>query len=105
MKSGTLKYLIEIYKPIITETEFGDTHVEWEFHYKTHANMMFNSGSRTNENNEIFYPTNRTFVVRHYVPVEDPMRIKFEDKYYQIISINPNKYYNDKEIYTELVNE
>lgn len=105
MKAGTLKYLIEIYKPIITETEYGDTNVEWEFHYKTHANMMYNSGSRINENNEIFYPTTRTFIVRHYVPVKETMRVKFEDKYYQIVSVNPNKYYNDTEIIADLVNE
>lgn len=105
MKAGTLKYIIEIYRPVITSTDFGNTHTEWEFHYKTHANMIFNSGNRINENNEIFYPTTRTFIVRHYVPVEDTMRIKFEDKYYQIVSINKNKYYNDIEINTDLVNE
>lgn len=105
MKAGILKEKIEIYEPIITTTDYGDSKIDYELHYTTHAHVMYNSGTRTNENNEVFYPTNRTFIVRHYVPVTEPMRIKFEDKYYQIISINPNKYYNDKEIYTELVNE
>lgn len=105
MKAGLLTDKIQIYRPNIINTDFGDTHTEWELHYTTRANVIYNSGSRTNENQEIFYPTNRTFVVRSYVPVNEPMRIKFEDKYYQIISIIPNKYYRNKTIYTELVNE
>lgn len=105
MKAGTLKWKIEIWKPITITTDYGDSKTEYELHYTTHANMLYNSGTRTVENDEIVYPNNKTFIVRHYVPVEEPMRVKFEGQFYQIISINPNKYYNDKELYTELVNE
>ena len=105
MKAGILKEPIEIWKPTRITTEFGDSETEYVLFYTTRAFVQYNSGSRTLENNEIFYPTNRTFIVRHYVPVVEKMRIKYNGKFYQIISINSNKYYNDKEIYTELVNE
>lgn len=105
MKAGLLKEKIEVYKPVTVTTDYGDSTTQYELFYTTRAHVMYNSGTRVNENSEIFYPTNRTFIVRHYVPVEEPMRIKFEDKYYQIISIDPNKYHNDREIYTRLVNE
>lgn len=105
MKAGLLKEKIEIYSPDIITTEYGDSKVEYMLHYTTRANVQYNSGARVNENNEVFYPNNKTFIVRHYVPVEEPMRIKFENKFYRIISINSDKYYNDKVIYTELVNE
>lgn len=105
MKAGLLTEAIEIYEPIITTTEYGNTKKTWGLFYKTRANVIYNSGSRIVENQEIFYPTNITFIVRKYVPVKEPMRIKFNDKYYQIISITPNKFYSNQEIYTQLVNE
>lgn len=105
MKAGILKEKIEIWEPVITTTDYGDTKIDYELFYTTRANVQYNAGARVNENSEVFYPTNKTFIVRHYVPVREPMRIKFEDKFYQISSIVPNKYYNDKVIYTELVNE
>ncbi len=105
MKAGILKEKIEIWEPQVTTTDYGDTKIDYVLFYTTRANVQYNSGSRVNENSEVFYPTNKTFIVRHYVPVREPMRIKFEDKFYQISSIVPNKYYNDKVIYSELVNE
>jgi head-tail adaptor len=105
MKAGILKEKIEIYEPVITTTDYGDTKTTWSLFYTTHAAVMHNGGSRGNENNEVFYSTNKTFIIRHYVPVVEKMRIKFEGKYYQITSIIPNKYFNDKEIQTQLVNE
>ena len=105
MKAGILKENIEIWEPNIITTEYGDSKMEYTWFYTTRANVQYNSGTRVNENNEVFYPTNKTFIVRHYVPVKEVMRIKFDDKFYRIISINADKYYNDKVIYTELVNE
>lgn len=105
MKAGILKEKIEIYEPTIITTDYGNSKREYTLHYTTRANVQYNSGARVNENDEVFYPNNKTFIVRHYVPVTEPMRIKFEDKFYRIISINSDKYYNDKVIYTELVNE
>lgn len=105
MKAGKLKERIEIWQPVVKTTDFGNTTTVYELLKSTRAEVIYNSGSRTNENKEIFYPTSRTFRVRYYVPVKEPMRIKFEDKFYQILSIEPNKYYNNKTIITDLVNE
>lgn len=105
MKAGILKERIEIHEPRIITTEYGDSKTEYSLFYVTRANVKYNSGSRVTENDEIVYPHSKTFIVRHYVPVKEPMRIKFEDNFYRIISINSNKYYNDKKIYAELVNE
>lgn len=105
MKAGILREKIEIYAPTVLNTEYGNTKTEYTLSYTTRASVQYDSGSRGNQNNEIFYSVTKTFIVRHYVPVSEPMRIKHEDKFYRIISIQPNKYYNDKEIITELVNE
>jgi SPP1 family predicted phage head-tail adaptor len=105
MKAGILKEQIQILQPIIQKTESGVNKTSWEPYYTTRASVQHNGGSRGTENNELFYSINKTFIVRHYVPVVEKMRIKYEGKNYKIISIIPNKYYNDKEINTELVNE
>lgn len=105
MKAGILKEKIEIYKPVVMQTDFGNSKTDYQQCYETRAAVLHNGGTRLNQNSEIFYPNNKTFITRHYVPVVENMRIKFENKFYQITSITPNKYYNDKEIYTELVNE
>lgn len=105
MKAGILKETIEIYKPIQRVTKFGDATTEYEFFYKTKSAVKYNSGSRQIMNDEIVYPSSRQFIIRHYVPVLETMRIKYDNKFYQIISIEPNKYYNDKSIIADLVNE
>lgn len=105
MKAGILKENIEIYEPVTVTTDFGNTTQTWQRFYTTRAAVMHNGGTRLNQNDEIFYPNNKTFIVRHYVPVVEKMRIHYQGKKYQITSIIPNKYFNDKEIYTTLVNE
>lgn len=105
MKAGILKENIEIYEPVTFTTDFGDTKQTWKRFYTTRAAVLHNGGTRINQNDEIFYPNNKTFIVRHYVPVVEKMRIHYQGKKYQITSIIPNKYFNDKEIYTTLVNE
>lgn len=105
MKAGILKENIEIYEPVTVTTDFGNTTQTWQRFYTTRASVLHNGGTRLNQNDEIFYPNNKTFIVRHYVPVVEKMRIHYQGKMYQITSIIPNKYFNDKEIYTTLVNE
>jgi hypothetical protein len=53
---------------------------------------------------EIFYPVNRTFIVRAYVPIIETDRIEYKGQDYKILSINQNIYYNDIEVVTTIVN-
>ena len=105
MKAGILKEVIELYEPKTIITEFGNQQTDKQYVCKTRASVQYDSGSRINQNDEIFYPVTKTFIVRYYIPVTEPMRIKHDNKFYRIISIEPNKYYNDKRIVTELINE
>jgi head-tail adaptor len=105
MKAGILREKIEIWEPVTTTTSYGDQQTEYQFVREVRANVRYDSGSRTTENDEIFYTVYKTFIVRYYTDVVETMRIKFDNKFYRILSIEPNKYYNDKVIHTELVNE
>lgn len=105
MNAGILREKIEIYEPTVTRTQYGNSKTSWSLHYTTRASVQYNSGFEKEENKEIVRTTVYTFIVRHYVPVNEKMRIKHEGKMYKIESIKPNKYYNDKEIVAELVNQ
>lgn len=105
MKAGLLKEKVYIYKPLVTKTDFGDTKVTYELSYTTRAGVLWNSGSRENENNEIFFAQNKTFIIRRYVPITEQCRIKYENKYYRVLSIEPNKKYHNLTVETTLINE
>lgn len=105
MKAGLLTERIELYQPIVTKTDYGSKNVEWEFVCSTRAAVDYVSGSRGLQSEEVFYPHTRTFLVRRYVPVEEPMRIRYNCQEFQITSINRNKKYQDILITADLVNE
>jgi len=105
MNSSLLKNQIDIYELKESKTEYGTIKKNYEFKYHTRAYVRFNSENQVISEGEVFYPINRTFIVRAYVPVTETDIIKFEDKSYKILSINKNIYYNDIEIQTTLINQ
>lgn len=105
MKAGMLKEVVELYKPLVTKSDFGGTNVSYEKFYTTRAGVLWDSGSRENENNEIFFAQYKTFIMRKYVPITEQSRIKYNNKLYRVLSIEPNKKYNNLTIVTELINE
>lgn len=104
MKAGILREKIELYKPVAVKTDFGNTKIEYQFYKDTRCHVQHNAGNKQDSNNEIFYSNSKNFIVRHYVDVQENMRVKYEGKFYSIESITPNKFYNDKEIYATLTN-
>ena len=99
MESRRLKESIEIYSIPVEDTPYGQINeVTPIFKYETRAGVIFDGQARVASEGEIFYPTDRTFVVRSYVPIVERDRIKWDDKWWRIISINTNKYFHDKEI-------
>lgn len=105
MKAGLLKEKISIYKPIVTKSDHGAQKLTYDLYYTTRSHVIHNSGSRDNESGEIFYSNSKTFIVRHYVPVNEHMQVEYNGKRYKIISIVPNKWYGNLEIYAEAINE
>lgn len=104
MNAALLKDPIDIYELNTTKTEYGTIQTNYVLKYHTRAYVRFNSENMTVSEGEIFFPVNRTFIVRSYVPVVETDQIEFEGKRYKILSINKNKYYNDTEIQTVLLN-
>jgi hypothetical protein len=106
MRAGLLTELIDIYSPTYEVNEFGEKIQTYGLTYTTRARVEHNGGSRTNDNNEIFFDYSKTFTVRSYVPITESDQIEFEGKRYRVLSIeNRRRDYNDKLVITELINQ
>lgn len=106
IRAGLLNEIIQILTPTSTVNEFGELVQTYNVSYTTRARVSHDSGTRSNENNEIFYNYSKTFTVRSYVPVNEFDLIQYNSKKYRIISIDDRiKQNNDKLIITELINE
>lgn len=106
MRAGLLTKPISIFQPITEINEFGEQLQQYVLKYNTRARVLHDSGNRTIDNNAIFYPYQKTFNVRSYVPVSEYDQIEFEGKRYRVITIeNRVEARNDKLVITELVND
>lgn len=105
MRAGLLTRPITILTPETTINEFGEQVQEYKLKYKTRARVLHDHGSRDIQNGEIFYPYQKSFNVRSYVPINEFDVIEFEGKRYRVITIdNRIERSNDKLIVTELIN-
>lgn len=105
MQAGLLNRIIEIYKPETITNSVGATTVNWNFVRQTRAKVRNLSMNRSQEINEIFYPTTREFIVRSYVEIDDFYRIKYDGKFYKIMSIDRRRESNDIVVLCDLINE
>lgn len=106
MIAGTLTELIEIYEPQVTINDYGEQTTDYILKYNTRARLLHNGGSRTVANgSEIVYPYRKELAVRQYLNIDDFDRVKWNDKYYKILDITPNKHNQEQIINIELINE
>lgn len=105
MKAADLKERIDIYKQVETRTASGAATITFERKYSCRARINYSSGNRILTNDEIFYTVDREFIVRTYVPVNESDEIRWNNKRWQILSIDHNLEYNDIIIKTTLINE
>ena len=105
MQAHLLKDPIDIYSLITEKTEYGTIQTKYEYKMHTRCFNRFNSENMTVSEGEVFYPISRTFIVRSYVPVVETDRIKWDEKWWRILSINKNKYHNNTEVQVTIVNE
>ena len=104
MNAAILREPIIINELITIKSDYGTIQTSYAKKYETKACVRFNSENMVVSEGEIFFPVNRTFIVRAYVPIVETDRIEYQGQEYKILSINKNIYYNDIEVVTTLVN-
>lgn len=106
MNAGTLTEIISVFRPVVEEGKYGPKKTVYvPYINKTKARIKWNNGARTNENNEILYSYNISFVVRGYHVIDEYMRIKWNNKMYRILNVIPDKHLNEIKIDAELLTE
>ena len=109
MRAGILKYPIEIWQVTVTTNEFNEQTDTYSKSFETRANITYNSGARSDINNEIVYPQTVTFEVRNYVPVGEYDHIKYNDKFYRILTLQEEdsnlQHSMMKKLICELIND
>lgn len=109
MKSGKLNNIVIIESPTTMINEYGEdeTIQTYSEKLKTRCDVVNDSGTRVNDNGEIFYPYNKTFVFWDYMDdkIDERDRIIFKGKPYRIITKDLIKENKTLFVKTELINE
>jgi head-tail adaptor len=101
---GKMRYDIIVQKKINIRGEFGEFKEEWSDYLNLKADVIYNNGGKTIDNDEIFNTQQITFTI-YYRDVKEDMIIIFNNKKYQINFINEIPYKQGIIISAELINE
>ena len=105
MRAGELRESITIKEPVVIKDSYGGNVTEWRDVISTRAKVKHDSGSRENQNNEIFHTAIVSFTIRLYHRLNESMIIIWNGRKYRILSIINELYKQSITIKTELINE
>ncbi len=105
MVAGRLNEVVKIYNLTTSINEYGERVETYTLTMTTRAKVEFNTGSRSNENDEIVFNYQKSFNLRSYVPVVDTSQIEWQSKRYRVLSVEKRREYNDIVVIGELINE
>lgn len=105
MRAGPLFDKIDVLHLVSSRNEFGEQVDQYQKCCSTRAQIVHNSGNKTDQNYETDYTYTKTFIVRSYVPIKEFDRIYFHDRMWNVISIEDDRIMNNKTIVATIVNE
>ena len=105
MRAGLLLEQIEVWKPTITINDFGEQDTTYNLSFKCRARVKHSGGNRTVENFENVYPYQQDLIVRIYQNINDFDRIKWNNKFYTILHIEPDRELQCKNLLIAEVND
>lgn len=105
MDAGRLNEVITIQRSVVLQNQYGANQTTWKDSIITRADVQFTDGSRLNENGDIFFRYTKIFTIRYYHQIQETDRIKWNNQYWRILSIEPDKGKQYKKIITELIND
>lgn len=106
MIAGKLNETIAIESPIMVENELGEIlDNRYKKKYSTKAQVIYQNGSTTIENNEILTSYSVQFIIRKYHKVDETDRVIFHNKPYKINSIEHSREYQLIKLNCQMMNE
>ncbi len=106
MFAGNLKETIVIESSNTHKNELGEV-VDCGYREKlrTKAQVIYQSGTRTIDNNEIFHAYSIQFVVRFYHEISESDRVVYRGQRYRIDSIEHSREYQLIKLNCDLIND
>lgn len=101
---GKMRYNIKVQKKVNIRGDFGEFNEEWSDYLNLKADVKYNSGTKTINNEEIFNTQQITFIT-YYRDITEDMIIIYNDKKYKILFIDEIPFKSGLNIKTELINE
>lgn len=105
MQSGLLNDKVEIFNQVISTNDYGETKIDYVFYKSYRAKVEHIGGGKKVSNDEIFSFYQKRFTLRVYADVKETDYIKYDNKFYRILTIDKNVQWQQKVIITELVND
>lgn len=108
MKAGRLRYFITIEELQTSKNEFGEEqYSQYSEKIRTRADIVNDSGNRINDNGEIFYSYQKTFILWDYFDdlIKETDRIIYKENQYRIITKDLDRENKLLYVKTELINE
>ena len=105
MDAGALDTKITILRLVSQRNEFGESVDFYKPLCATRAQIVHNSGNKSDINYETQYTVTKTFIVRKYVDVREFDRIGYKEHMWNVISIEDDRIMNNKTIVATIVNE
>ena len=96
---------IDVYRPTRTQNSFGEWDDIYTFYKTYRAGLLAQTMNKNVTEDEYYHPMFKEFIVRAYADIKETDRVKFEDKLYNITSVEQNQYFNNKQIKCELAKE
>jgi len=84
MRSGKLKHIIEVHKKITARDEYLGFSKDYQFFFKTRAEVKHLGGAEEIVNSQIFPSSDIQLYIRYRSNIEETMRIKYNDEMYDI---------------------
>jgi len=92
MRAGLLKHTIEFWTKTNTRDEYSGFTEEFVKSFSRKAQIKSSTGGETLIADQVFPVYTKDFVVRYKSEIVETMRIKYNDEFYNILSIEEPKF-------------
>jgi SPP1 family predicted phage head-tail adaptor len=91
VRSGNLRYLIDIYRKQTERDEYGGSVEDWQHCTQARADVKNVSGAQSTVNDELLSIITLQIIIRSSVPISSTDRIKYNCDWYMIDFIQPDR--------------
>lgn len=98
MRAGLLRHAVTFQEKAVVKDIYGSVKTYWIDKFTVKADIKFKAGTKQTENYELFNSQQIDINIRYRNDINEQMRIKYGNVYYEILFINPVSLYRELNI-------